>query len=127
MTCAGPGVAEVSADVCNEENYGRKRETWRIIREVYAHTTSYIKELSILLNIIKFFCSFSLKKKKSHYRYRELFKSKQKKSQTPLETCIEGREITTLKSLIKMEFLNLANWRMVENAMCHMFWAIKYF
>lgn len=63
MTCAGPGVAEVSADVCNEENYERKRETWRIIREVYAHTTSYIKELSILLNIITFFCSFSLKKR----------------------------------------------------------------
>lgn len=64
MTCAGPGVAEVSADVGNGENYERKRETWRIIREVYAHTTSYIKELSILLNTIKFFCSFSLKKKK---------------------------------------------------------------
>lgn len=31
--------------------------------QVYVHTASYIQKLSILLNIMKFFCSFSFKKR----------------------------------------------------------------
>lgn len=75
------------------------------MREVYAHTASYIEELSFLLNMIQLFCYL----KKFVKGTQKLYNSKQKKSQTPLETWIEGREIMILESLIKMEFLNLTN------------------
>lgn len=31
-----------------------------------------------------------------------------------------------LESLIKMEFLNLTNWKMVEKTICHRLWVMEY-